>query len=143
MKDWEIIADNLGKSGFSWGYVSIVDSDGRTIWIADAHRDDGKRFQSCRRSPRFWQIVVVVSCVSARATFTGQMWLQRAAKPPSTNARQAVPEYQYKCRLGGNPPSEPQLCVFELAVSLQPRLLVGFCTLSLGPGKIAGSYSKS
>jgi hypothetical protein len=24
--------------------VSAVDSDGRTIWIADAHRDDGKRF---------------------------------------------------------------------------------------------------
>jgi hypothetical protein len=26
------------------GYVSAVDSNGRTIWIADAHRDDGKRF---------------------------------------------------------------------------------------------------
>jgi hypothetical protein len=25
------------------GYVSAVDSEGRTIWIADAHRD-GKRF---------------------------------------------------------------------------------------------------
>jgi hypothetical protein len=24
--------------------VSAVDSDGRTIWIADAHRGDGKRF---------------------------------------------------------------------------------------------------
>ena len=26
------------------GWVSAVDSEGRTIWIADAHRDDGKRF---------------------------------------------------------------------------------------------------
>jgi hypothetical protein len=26
------------------GYVSAVDCDGRTIWIVDAHRDDGKRF---------------------------------------------------------------------------------------------------
>jgi len=26
------------------GYVSAVDSNGRTIWIADAHRGDGKRF---------------------------------------------------------------------------------------------------
>jgi hypothetical protein len=34
---------NLSKAGFSWGYVSAVDSRGRTIWIADAHRDDGKR----------------------------------------------------------------------------------------------------
>ena len=41
---WEIIADNLSKAGWSWGYVSALDSEGRTIWIADAHRGDGKRF---------------------------------------------------------------------------------------------------
>jgi hypothetical protein len=40
----EIIADNLSKAGWSWGYVSAVDSNGRTIFVADAHRDDGKRF---------------------------------------------------------------------------------------------------
>jgi hypothetical protein len=28
----------------SWGWVSAIDSNGRTIWIADAHRDEGKRF---------------------------------------------------------------------------------------------------
>jgi len=39
VKDWEIIADNLSKPGSSYGYVSA-----RTIWIADALRDDGKRF---------------------------------------------------------------------------------------------------
>jgi hypothetical protein len=26
------------------GCVSAINSNGRTIWIADAHRDDGKRF---------------------------------------------------------------------------------------------------
>jgi hypothetical protein len=31
-------------SGWSWGCVSAIDSNGRTIWIADAHRDNGKRF---------------------------------------------------------------------------------------------------
>jgi hypothetical protein len=41
---WEIIADNLKKAGWSYGYVSAVDCEGRTIWIADANRDDGKRF---------------------------------------------------------------------------------------------------
>jgi hypothetical protein len=41
---WEIIADNLSKAGWSLGYVSAIDSEGRTIWIADAHRGDGKRF---------------------------------------------------------------------------------------------------
>jgi hypothetical protein len=40
----EIIAENLKKAGWSLGYVSALDSQGRTIWIADAHRDDGKRF---------------------------------------------------------------------------------------------------
>jgi hypothetical protein len=44
VKYWEIIADNLSKAGWSWGWVSAVDSSGKTIWIADAHRDDGKRF---------------------------------------------------------------------------------------------------
>jgi len=43
MKYWEI-ADNLSKAGWSWGCVSALDRDGRTIWIVDAHRDDGKRF---------------------------------------------------------------------------------------------------
>ena len=38
MKDWEIIADNLSKAGWSLGCVSAIDSNGRTIWIADAHR---------------------------------------------------------------------------------------------------------
>jgi len=39
-----IIADNLSKAGWSWGCVSAIDSNGRTIWIADAHRGDGRRF---------------------------------------------------------------------------------------------------
>ena len=44
MNYWEIIADNLKKAGWSYGYVSAIDSQGRTIWIVDAHRGDGKRF---------------------------------------------------------------------------------------------------
>jgi hypothetical protein len=44
MKYWEIIVRNLKKRGWSSGYVSAVDSEGRTIRIADAHRADGKRF---------------------------------------------------------------------------------------------------
>jgi hypothetical protein len=44
MKYWEIIADNLHKAGWSYGYVSAVDHEGRTVWIVDAHRDNGERF---------------------------------------------------------------------------------------------------
>jgi hypothetical protein len=39
-----ITADSLNKAGWSLGWVSAVDSQGRTIWIADANRGDGKRF---------------------------------------------------------------------------------------------------
>jgi hypothetical protein len=68
MKYWEIIADNLSKGGWSWGCISVLDSHGRTIWITDAHRDNGKRLvvrsdekltafleleQATRKSPRF------------------------------------------------------------------------------------------
>lgn len=44
MKYWEIVADKLKKAGWSLGWVSAVDSEGRDIWIVDAHRDDGRRF---------------------------------------------------------------------------------------------------
>jgi hypothetical protein len=43
MKYWEIIADNLSKAGWSWGCVSALDLEERTIWIVDAH-GYGKRF---------------------------------------------------------------------------------------------------
>jgi hypothetical protein len=44
MKYCEIIADNLSKAGWSCGCVSTINSKGKTIFVADAHRDDGERF---------------------------------------------------------------------------------------------------
>jgi hypothetical protein len=44
MKYCEIIADNLRKAGWSWGCISTINSSGQTIFVADAHRDDGRRF---------------------------------------------------------------------------------------------------
>jgi len=43
VKHWEIIADNLQDAGWSLGWVSAIDFEGRTIWIVDAH-GNGKRF---------------------------------------------------------------------------------------------------
>ena len=43
IKYWEIIADNLHDAGWSLGWVSALDPEGRTIWIVDAH-GYGKRF---------------------------------------------------------------------------------------------------
>jgi hypothetical protein len=43
VKDWEMIADNLHKAGWSLGWVSVLNLEGRTVWIVDAH-GYGKRF---------------------------------------------------------------------------------------------------
>ena len=44
MKYWEIIVDWLSNAGWSCGCVSTINSSGQTIFVADAHRGDGKRF---------------------------------------------------------------------------------------------------
>ena len=41
--EFAVDADNLKKAGWSFGWISTIDSNERTISIADAHRD-GKRF---------------------------------------------------------------------------------------------------
>jgi len=43
VKDWELIADNLHDAGWSLGWVSALNLEGRKIWIVDAH-GYGKRF---------------------------------------------------------------------------------------------------
>ena len=48
---WEIIADNLKKRGWSWGWVSALDCEGRTIWIVDAHL------------PEIWIVIVAIRIV--------------------------------------------------------------------------------
>jgi hypothetical protein len=44
VKYWEIIADNLATRGWSWGLGTIGRTDGARFFIADAHRNDGKKF---------------------------------------------------------------------------------------------------
>jgi hypothetical protein len=63
---WEIIADKLSKAGWSWGCVSTIDSNGRTIWIADAHHDDGKRFVVCadEKLPAFLELEAAIRAFS-------------------------------------------------------------------------------
>jgi hypothetical protein len=36
-------ANRLSKAAWSWGCVSTINSNGQAIFVADAHRDDGKR----------------------------------------------------------------------------------------------------
>jgi hypothetical protein len=66
MKDWELIADKLSASGWSLGWVSAVDSEGRTIWIVDAHHDNGKRFV-VRSDEKLTAFLALESAIRARA----------------------------------------------------------------------------
>ena len=43
MKQWEIVANKLGKQGWSWGYSRIV-SGYRILFTVDARAPDGRRF---------------------------------------------------------------------------------------------------
>jgi hypothetical protein len=43
-RSWGIIGDNLSIAGWTWGCVATLDREGRTIFVADAHRDDKGRF---------------------------------------------------------------------------------------------------
>jgi hypothetical protein len=44
VQSWKLIGDNLSKAGWSWSCVSAIDSNGRTIFVADAHREENRRF---------------------------------------------------------------------------------------------------
>ena len=44
MKYWEIIADQLSRAGWSWGCVVARTARGDSMFIADAHRGDGKHY---------------------------------------------------------------------------------------------------
>jgi hypothetical protein len=40
----EIPVEKLNRDAWSWGCVLTIDSNGRTVWIVDAHRGERKRF---------------------------------------------------------------------------------------------------
>ena len=69
VKYWEIIADNLSKAGWSWGGVLALNSEGRTIWIADAHRD-GKGFvvRAGAKLTAFLELESAISRIEQRAS---------------------------------------------------------------------------
>jgi hypothetical protein len=68
MKDWELIADKLSKAGWSWGCVSAIDSNGRTIWIVDAHRDNGKRLVARSKEKLTAFLELEIACSLSRAS---------------------------------------------------------------------------
>jgi hypothetical protein len=65
-RSWEIIAENLSKACWSLGCVSAIDYNGQTIWIADAHRDDGERFV-VRADEKLTAFLELEAAISERA----------------------------------------------------------------------------
>jgi hypothetical protein len=70
---WEIIADNLKKGGWSLGWVSAVDSEGRTIWIVDANGGDGKRFV-VRADEKLTAFLELEAAIAATANVEETTW---------------------------------------------------------------------
>ena len=83
MKYWEIIARNLKRRGWSYGYVSVVDSKGRTIWVADAHRGEEvtKDFQAT--------VAQLTARLDEQATQIQKVSAQLAAASPSGGGLEA------------------------------------------------------
>jgi hypothetical protein len=95
------IADNLSKHGRSLGCVSAVDSNGRTIFVADAHRDDGKRYvaRAEEKVTAFLELEAVTTqsmVTTGAAGFRGRQFLhsktQRRRSTKTTIAIKAMKE---------------------------------------------------
>jgi len=86
---YKIIADNLSKAGWSWGCVSALDLEGRTIWIVDAHRDDGRRFvvQADEKLTAFLELESAI-CVCGEVAAAV---LQRNATAAIVNVARVIP----------------------------------------------------
>lgn len=37
-QEWEIVADNIFKAGWSWGYCIVETEAGGTLFVVDAHK---------------------------------------------------------------------------------------------------------
>jgi hypothetical protein len=67
VKYWDIIADNLKKAGWSLGAVlQLWIPNARTIFMAGAHRGDGKRFV-VHADEKLTQFVELESAIRAAA----------------------------------------------------------------------------
>jgi SAM-dependent methyltransferase len=64
-KRFQARAGEIDSVPLSTGCVSALDSRGRTIWIADAHRGDGKRFvvRADEKLTAFLELEAVVRAV--------------------------------------------------------------------------------
>jgi len=87
VKYWEIIADNLSKAGWSLGWVSALDLEGRTIWIVDAH-GYGKRFvvRVDEKLTGFRELESAIYAIGSRISKCATYWLPMMAFATSSRS---------------------------------------------------------
>ena len=80
------------------GCVSTIDSNGRTIWIVDAHREDGKRFvaRADEKLTAFLELEAAIRAVayhlfSASSFNTSQATTAKLVPPPPQPTRRWPP----------------------------------------------------
>ena len=74
MKYWEYHRQQSQQSRLELGLVATVDSRGRTIFVADAHGDDGKRFV-VRTDEKLTAFVELESAIRARPAVGWSTWV--------------------------------------------------------------------
>ena len=67
VKYWEIIADNLSKAGWTWGCISPIDSNRRTIWIAPTRIATTESAPFVRADEKLTPFLELESAIYARA----------------------------------------------------------------------------
>ncbi len=70
----------------------MIDSKGRTIWIADAHRDDGKRFV-VYADEKLTAIINVESGCALAATLLGTRWRKSLVEVMRAKPQPPGPSY--------------------------------------------------
>ena len=105
MRYWKVIADNLSKAGWSLSWVSAVDSQGQTIWIVDAHRDE-RRFivHADEKLSAFVELESASRRSSGRTQLVTKPGLAAQFAPQHRHAEQSAPE-QRNCRATVGHPS--------------------------------------
>jgi len=84
----------LSEKGWTWGCSSQIDSTGRVLFTADAHRDNGKRFivRADEKLTAFLELERITTDVIAKRLGSR---LGRGRDPVNANSRQFATGFSY------------------------------------------------
>jgi hypothetical protein len=81
----------MSKAGSSLGWVYALDCDGRTIWIVDAHRGDGKRYvaRADEKLTVFLELESAIRVAASNFSFFTKLGLATQFAPQGSHAEQS------------------------------------------------------